>query len=68
MPLDGAVDLTLLTDEGAVHLQLASGSIFVVPRGLWHRQHAAGTVTEFWCDSVERDEISFADDPSTASR
>ena len=68
MPLDGEVDLTLLTDERAVHLQLASGSIFVVPRGLWHRQHAARTVTEFWCDSVGRDEISFADDPRTASR
>ena len=66
MPLDGDVDLTLLTDEGEVHLQLASGSIFVVPRGLWHRQHAARTVTEVWCESVGRDEISFADDPRTA--
>ena len=38
--LEGAVDLTVLTDDGPTELRLDAGSVFVCPKGLWHRQRA----------------------------
>src|SRR5262245_33285357 len=36
--LAGEVRLTLLEASGPVQITLPAGSVFVVPRGLWHRQ------------------------------
>jgi mannose-6-phosphate isomerase-like protein (cupin superfamily) len=60
--LDGAVDITLLTPDGPVQVSVAAGSVFVVPCGLWHRQHARGGVT-LLAAVPDNSEISEADDP-----
>lgn len=61
--IDGAVDVTVLTDDGAVEVPLETGGIFVCPRGLWHRQRARPAVTLLFGTAVRTTEISFADDP-----
>jgi quercetin dioxygenase-like cupin family protein len=43
--LDGEVDLTVMTRPRLMRVTLRPGSMFVVPRGLWHRQHARSGVT-----------------------
>ena len=63
--LDGAVDITVLTDDGPVEVPLEAGGIFVCPRGLWHRQRARPTVTLLFGTAVRTTEVSFADDPRT---
>lgn len=60
--LDGEVDVTVLTDEGAVHRTLCAGSVFVCPRGLWHRQVARNGATGLYATPKPTD-VSFADDP-----
>lgn len=62
--LDGAVDITLLTEGGPAQLSVAAGSVFVVPRGLWHRQLARKGVT-LLAAVPDNSEISEADDPRT---
>jgi hypothetical protein len=61
--LDGAVDVTVLTDDGPVEVPLETGGIFVCPRGLWHRQRARPTVTLLFGTAVRTTEHSWADDP-----
>lgn len=61
--LEGAVDVTVLTDDGPVQVSLEAGGIFVCPRGLWHRQRARPTVTLLFGTAVRTTEHSFADDP-----
>lgn len=36
--IEGEVDVTILTDAGPIDRTLREGSVFVVPRGHWHRQ------------------------------
>lgn len=36
--LNGRIDVILLTDHRRVRIPVKSGSIFVVPRGVWHCQ------------------------------
>jgi mannose-6-phosphate isomerase-like protein (cupin superfamily) len=60
--LDGAVDITLLTERGPAQVSVAAGSAFVVPRGLWHRQWARPSVT-LLAAVPDNSEISEADDP-----
>jgi quercetin dioxygenase-like cupin family protein len=61
--LDGAVDVTVLTDDGPVVVPLETGGIFVCPRGLWHRQRSRPTVTILFGTPVHTTEHSWADDP-----
>jgi quercetin dioxygenase-like cupin family protein len=44
--LDGTIDVTVLTDDGPAEVTLDAGSVFVCPKGLWHRQrpHASATL------------------------
>lgn len=60
--LDGEVDITVLTDSGPVQRRIEAGSVFVCPRGLWHRQHSAAGVTALYATPTPSD-ISFAEDP-----
>jgi mannose-6-phosphate isomerase-like protein (cupin superfamily) len=60
--LDGEVDLTVMTARRPVHVTLRTGGIFVVPSGLWHRQHARTEVTLLSATPTPTD-MSFADDP-----
>jgi quercetin dioxygenase-like cupin family protein len=62
--LEGAVDVTVLTDDGPVVAHVPAGSVFVVPRGLWHRQSARpGTALLFVTGETE---VSWAGDPRVA--
>jgi quercetin dioxygenase-like cupin family protein len=61
--LAGEVDVTVLTDTGPVDATVTAGSIFVVPRGLWHRQRPRPSVTLLFATPVEGGEHSWAEDP-----
>jgi uncharacterized cupin superfamily protein len=60
--LEGEVEITTLTDAGPVRNTLRAGSVFVCPRGLWHRQYSAGGALSFSATPQPTD-VSFADDP-----
>ena len=60
--LEGATDITLLTPDGVARVSVAAGSVFVVPRGLWHRQVARPSVT-LLSATPDHSEVSTADDP-----
>jgi len=62
-PLEGEVDVTLLTDSGPTHVTVRAGSVFVCPRGLWHRQRPRPAVTMFFGTPTENEEVSWAEDP-----
>ena len=60
--LDGEVEITVLTDAGPVINNARAGSVFVCPRGLWHRQYAPAGVTALSA-TPQPTEVSFAEDP-----
>lgn len=61
--LEGEVDVTLLTDGGPVHRTVSEGSVFVCPRGLWHRQLPRPKVSMLFATPTKTTEVSFAEDP-----
>lgn len=61
--LDGEVDVTVLTDDGPVDVVVPAGSLFVCPRGLWHRQTPKAAATVFFATPTATSEASWADDP-----
>ena len=65
--LDGEVELTVMTARKSVRVTLRAGCMQVVPRGLWHRQHARAAVTLLSATPTPTD-ISFADDPRARTR
>jgi quercetin dioxygenase-like cupin family protein len=65
--LHGDVDLTVLTARRSARVTLHAGDIVVVPRGIWHRQHARSAVTVLTATPTPTD-ISFADDPRSDKR
>jgi mannose-6-phosphate isomerase-like protein (cupin superfamily) len=65
--IDGEMEVTLLGDDGPFTVSLASGCLFVVPKGTWHRQFARETVMSWGVTATQSDQISFADDPRLAS-
>lgn len=62
--LEGEVDVDILLDDGGKEsLSLRAGGMCIVPRNLWHKQHApAGTKLRF-VTSAQGNEESTADDP-----
>ncbi len=65
--IDGEVGLTLLTDAGPVQEIIRAGSVFIVPRGLWHRQLPRPCVSMLFATPAKTREISFGDDPRPAA-
>src|SRR5262245_14487773 len=65
--LQGEVDLTVLKASGPAHVTLTAGSLFVLPRGHWHRQRTRGDVALLTATPTPTD-ISFAADPRTERR
>lgn len=61
--LEGGVEVEVLTDDGSVRRTVAKGEVFVVPRGLWHRQLARITTTLLFATPIEGGENSWAADP-----
>ena len=60
--LDGEVEVTVLCDTGPAEVTVPAGSIFVVPRGLWHRQLPKPVVT-LLSATPKPTQVSFASDP-----
>src|SRR5580658_4211132 len=60
--LDGEVEITLLTNDGRFRQIIPAGSIFVVPKGMWHRQVARPHATML-AVTPAHSENSFAEDP-----
>jgi quercetin dioxygenase-like cupin family protein len=60
--LEGELEITTLTDQGPVRNTLRAGTVFVCPRGLWHRQYSKHGVLEFSA-TPQPTEVSFAEDP-----
>ena len=61
--LDGEVEFTLLTDSGPACVTLRTNSLFVMPRGVWHRSLARAPVTVLYITSSDGNEHSLAEDP-----
>jgi mannose-6-phosphate isomerase-like protein (cupin superfamily) len=61
--LEGEVDVTILTDTGTKEVTLQAGSIFVVPRDLWHKQHSIKGVKLLFITSQMGNEVSEAENP-----
>jgi len=61
--LDGEVDVTVLAEDGPAEVTVRAGSVFVCPRGLWHRQRPRPAVTMLFGTPSKTTEVSFADDP-----
>lgn len=60
---EGQLDLTLLTEDGLVEATLRAGSVFVVPRGVWHSPRPRGQVTMLFMSDAEGTEVSDKKDP-----
>lgn len=63
--LEGAVDITWLTDDDEVTSRVQVGSAIVVPRGCWHRHYSDAPWKELYM-SPEVTEHSTAEDPRTS--
>ena len=60
--LEGEALITVLTDDGSVETRVAAGSLFVVPRGCWHKQQMPVRTCELYL-TPGRTEHSTAEDP-----
>jgi mannose-6-phosphate isomerase-like protein (cupin superfamily) len=61
--LEGEVEVTILTPEKVNKITLQTGSVFVVPRGLWHKQFAPKDVKLLFITSQEGNSESTAENP-----
>jgi quercetin dioxygenase-like cupin family protein len=61
--LDGELELAILAPEGRVDITLRGGSVFIIPRGLWHRSRPRGAVSMLGITPTRGGEHSWADDP-----
>ena len=64
--LEGEVEVTVLTQEESIQATISAGSVFVVPRGLWHRQTLKGRVKQLYV-TPGATEHSTAEDPRRPS-
>ena len=60
--LEGEVEVTMLADDGPAQITVSAGSVFIVPRGLWHKQVASAEVTQVGA-TPGRTEHSELEDP-----
>jgi mannose-6-phosphate isomerase-like protein (cupin superfamily) len=61
--LEGGGEITVLAESGPVHAELRPGTLFVCPRGLWHRPVATPSMTALYLTPLAGSESSIADDP-----
>jgi mannose-6-phosphate isomerase-like protein (cupin superfamily) len=64
---EGALDLTVLAAEGPIEMTLQPGSVFIVPRGLWHSPRPRGSVSMLFLSNAEGSEVSDKKDPRTTN-
>jgi hypothetical protein len=60
--VEGSVDIEVVTDEGSEITTVAAGSVFVVPRGHWHRHRHTRLVKELHL-TPGLSNMSFEEDP-----
>ncbi len=65
--LEGEVEVIVLTEDGPLREVLHAGSVFVVGKNSWHRQHARPTVALLFSTPTAKNEHSWADDPRVAA-
>jgi mannose-6-phosphate isomerase-like protein (cupin superfamily) len=63
--LEGEVDVTILSDSGTQEVKLPVGEIFMIPKGLWHRQNAPDGVKLMFITSQEGNRHSEAINPTS---
>lgn len=61
--LDGAVEVTVLLDDGPHVTTLSPGAVFVVPKGRWHRQEPRPVVSLLFITSSSGNDTSRSEDP-----
>src|SRR5437667_9024118 len=66
--LEGEADVVTLTDGGPVRSTARAGSIFICPRGLWHRTLARPPVTMLFGTPANGTEPSEAQEPRREGR
>jgi mannose-6-phosphate isomerase-like protein (cupin superfamily) len=66
--VQGAVEVTVMFDDGPRHTTLGEGSVFIVPAGRWHRQAPRPVVALMFVTPAEGTEASWSDDPRNESR
>jgi quercetin dioxygenase-like cupin family protein len=65
--LEGEVEIVVQAEVGPVRTKVSAGSVFVVPRGLWHRHDVRERLVELYVTRGAT-EHSNADDPRKAKR
>jgi quercetin dioxygenase-like cupin family protein len=60
--LEGEVEITFLTNSGRQEVVARTGTVVIVPRGVWHRQLPRPAATLLTA-TPKPTEVSFADDP-----
>jgi len=62
----GSVEVTIRSEDGSdTRFPLGVGGVCVVPRGLWHRQHAPDGVALLFATPIEGSINSWDDDPTS---
>lgn len=64
--VEGAVDVTVLSEAGRRQATVGQGEIFVVPRHCWHRQQAQRSVSLMFVTPADGTDASRAEDPRRA--
>jgi quercetin dioxygenase-like cupin family protein len=65
---EGAGEIITLTDDGPVRSTLREGSIFICPKGLWHRSIPKPSIAALYLTPGEGTEASTEDDPRPATQ
>jgi uncharacterized cupin superfamily protein len=65
--IEGEVDIEVLTDDGPVVTTVRAGSLFVVPRGLWHRHRVPGKLKELYLTPGPTESSTAADPRAEAN-
>jgi len=60
--LEGAVDIIVMGDDGPTTTRVEAGSLFVVPRGLWHGHRVPERLVELYVTPGPT-EMSHEEDP-----
>jgi quercetin dioxygenase-like cupin family protein len=63
--IEGSVEIEVLVDDGSRVTRIDAGSLFVVPRGHWHRHRHSGLVKELYLTPGPTD-MSFDEDPRSS--
>jgi quercetin dioxygenase-like cupin family protein len=65
--LEGAIDVTVLTEDSEVQRRVSAGSFFICTEGLWHRQRTQPSAAVLYGTPIKTSQHSFAEDPRLES-